>query len=158
MLKKKDKFVRKMYAYKKNYRSKLNVELPYVDIYPNLKAGMSIILILSPITITNRLHFSLEMDDSQFSEVASGSNSTPRPISGSSPSPLYAAPSPSASRPLSPGGKLINLLVIVSPAYSEHIRRKSKGKVVLFLFINTYRNTFSVLEVRLLKEIIGRTQ
>lgn len=47
---------------------------------------------------------SLEMDDSQISDVVSGTNSTPRPMSGSSPSPHYAAPSPSASRPLSPGG------------------------------------------------------
>lgn len=44
---------------------------------------------------------SLEMDDSQIAEAGI------RPIPVSSPSPHYAAPSPSASRPLSPGGEYI---------------------------------------------------
>lgn len=61
-------------------------------------------------------NISLEMDDSQISEVASGSNSIPRPMSGSSPSPHYAAPSPSASRPLSPGGKNVYFVFFSSIA------------------------------------------
>lgn len=44
------------------------------------------------------------MDDSQINEVVSGGSCITRPVSVSSPSPLYAASSPSASRPLSPGG------------------------------------------------------
>ena len=56
---------------------------------------------------THFLNISLEMDDSQINEVVCGVSAIPRPVYVSSPSPLYAAPSPSASRPLSPGGKCL---------------------------------------------------